>query len=75
MEETLKGVEKLAKIGCNPVLSPLFPYGEANFPPNSDLFIEAKKESEKICKKYNIEMGPLCDPCKHNVFVNINLKK
>lgn len=67
LEETLKGVEKLAKIGCNPVLSPLFPYGEANFPPNSDLFIEAKKESEKICKKYNIEMGPLCDPCKHNV--------
>ena len=67
LEETLKGVEKLAKIGCNPVLSPLFPYGEANFPPNSDLFIEAKEKSEEICKRYNIKMGPICDPCKHNV--------
>lgn len=67
LEETLKGVEKLAKIGCNPVLSPLFPYGEANFPPKADLFISAKEQSEKICKKYNIEMGPLCNPCTHNV--------
>ena len=67
LEETLKGVEKLAKIGCNPVLSPLFPYGEANFPPNAQLFISAKEKSEEICKKYNIEMGPLCRPCSHNV--------
>lgn len=67
LEETLKGVEKLAKIGCNPVLSPLFPYGEANFPPNAQLFIKAKEQSEKICENYNIEMGPLCKPCSHNV--------
>lgn len=67
LEETLKGVEKLAKIGVNPVLSPLFPYGEANFPPKADLFIEAKEKSEKICKKYKVKMGPLCKPCTHNV--------
>lgn len=67
LEETLKGVEKLAKIGVNPVLSPLFPYGEANFPPKADLFIEAKEKSEEICKKYNVKMGPLCKPCSHNV--------
>lgn len=67
LEETLKGVEKLAKIGVNPVLSPLFPYGEANFPPKADLFIEAKEKSEEICKQYNISMGPLCKPCTHNV--------
>ncbi len=66
LEETLKGVEKLAKIGCNPVLSPLFPYGEANFPPKADLFIEARKRSEEICAKYDIELGPLCKPCSHN---------
>jgi hypothetical protein len=66
LEETLKGVEKLAKIGCNPVLSPLFPYGEANFPPKADLFIKAREKSEEICKKYNIELGPLCKPCSHN---------
>ena len=67
LEETLKGVEKLAEIGCNPVLSPLFPYGEANTPPNAELFIAAKKQSEEICKKYDIKMGPLCKPCSHNV--------
>ncbi len=66
LEETLKGVEKLAKIGVNPVLSPLFPYGEANFPPKADLFIKAREESEKICERYNIELGPLCKPCAHN---------
>jgi hypothetical protein len=66
LEETLKGVEKLAKIGCNPVLSPLFPYGEANFPPNAELFIKARELSEKICKKYDIELGPFCKPCSHN---------
>lgn len=66
LEETLKGVEKLAKIGVNPVLSPLFPYGEANFPPKADLFIRARELSEQICEKYNIELGPLCKPCAHN---------
>ena len=67
LEETLKGVEKLAKIGVNPTLSPLFPYGEANFPPKAELFIKAKEEAEKICKKYDVNMGPICKPCTHNV--------
>lgn len=67
LEETLEGVRKLAMIGVNPVLSPLFPYGEANFPPKADLFIEAKEKSLEICREYNVEMGPLCKPCTHNV--------
>lgn len=66
LSETLKGVERLASIGCNPVLSPLFPYGEAQGNLSAELFIEAREESEKICKKYNIELGPLCEPCSHN---------
>lgn len=67
LEETLEGVRKLAMIGVNPVLSPLFPYGEANFPPKADLFIEAKEKSLEICTEHNVEMGPLCKPCTHNV--------
>jgi len=67
LEETLKGVEKLAKIGCNPVLSPLFPYGEANTPPNAQLFIKARQFAEEICEKHGVELGPLCKPCSHNV--------
>lgn len=66
LEETLKGVEKLAMRGCNPVLSPLFPYGEATGNPSAELFIEAKVKSEEICSKYGVKMGPLCRPCNHN---------
>lgn len=66
LEETLKGVEKLAKLGCNPVLSPLFPYGEATGNPSAELFIDAKTKSEDICKKFGVAMGPLCRPCSHN---------
>ena len=66
LEDTLEGVEKLAQRGCNPVLSPLFPYGQANTSPNAELFIAAKEQSEQICEKYGIKMGPLCAPCTHN---------
>ncbi|WP_321835580.1 radical SAM protein [Clostridium butyricum] len=66
LEETLKGVEKLAQRGCNPVLSPLFPYAEATGNPSAELFIEAKAKSEEICDKYGVKMGPLCRPCNHN---------
>ena len=67
IEETLNGDEKLAKNGCIPVLSPLFPYGEANIPPDAKLFISVKEKSEEICKKYGMKIGPLCKPCTHNV--------
>lgn len=66
LEETLKGVEKLAKLGANPVLSPLFPYGEAQGNLSAELFIESRRASEEICKKYDIFLGPLCKPCSHN---------
>lgn len=66
LEYTLQGVEKLASIGCNPVLSPLFPYGLAQGNLSTELFIEARRKSEKICNKYDISLGPLCLPCSHN---------
>lgn len=66
LEETLKGVEKLAMRGCLPVLSPLYPYGEASTQPSAQLLIEAKIKSQEICDKYGIELGPTCRPCSHN---------
>ncbi len=66
LEETLKGVEKLAQRGCNPVLSPLYPYGECDKQPSAELLIEVKMRSLEICDKYGIKMGPLCRPCSHN---------
>lgn len=66
LSETLEGVEKLAKRGCIPVLSPLYPYGEAQGDISAELFVEARLKSEEICEKYGISMGPLCKPCAHN---------
>ena len=66
LSETLEGVEKLAMRGCIPILSPLYPYGEAQGDTSAELFIEARLKSEEICDKYGIQMGPLCVPCAHN---------
>lgn len=66
LEWTLKGVEELAKIGCNPTLSPLFPYGQAQGKLSTELFIEARQKGEEICSKYGISLGPLCLSCSHN---------
>ena len=66
LEDTLKGVELLAKRGCIPVLSPLYPYGEAQGDTSAKIFSEARIKSEEICAKYGIPMGPLCVPCAHN---------
>lgn len=66
LEDTLKGVEMLAQRGCIPVLSPLYPYGEAQGDTSAKLFFEARIKSEEICAKYGIKMGPLCIPCAHN---------
>lgn len=66
LEDTLRGVEKLAERGCNPVLSPLFPYGEAQGNTTAEFFIKAKSLSEEICQKHGVKMGPLCKPCSYN---------
>ena len=66
LDETIAGVEKLAERGVNPVLSPLFPYGEAQGRTDAEFFIEAKERSDEICDKHKIKMGPVCEPCSHN---------
>ena len=66
LEETLNGVKKLVERGCNPVLSPLYPYGEANMKPSAKLLVEARLRSQEICDKYGIALGPICKPCSHN---------
>lgn len=66
LKETLAGIEKLVKIGCIPVLTPLFPYGKAQGDTRAELYIEAMSKSMSICKQYGIKMGPLCRACSHN---------
>lgn len=65
LEDTLRGVELIAKLGCMPVLSP---YESMNNERRISVELMAKVllESSKIVEKYNTELGPKCDMCKHN---------
>ncbi len=70
LSETLAGVEKLAKLGCDVVLSPFIPYEETTLadykaPNEQDLEIIYLKSS-KIVNKYGVKLGPRCTPCQHN---------
>ncbi len=70
IEKTLEGVEFLAKLGCDPVLSPFRPAKDTplqNFRPPSISFLEeVYLKSLEIVEKYNVKLGPRCIPCQHN---------
>jgi len=70
LEETLQGVEALAKIGCDPVLSPFIPGKRtqlSNFsPPTIEDLEKAYLASKAIVDRYGAKIGPRCIPCQHN---------
>ncbi|MBU1246138.1 MAG: radical SAM protein [Nanoarchaeota archaeon] len=70
IEDTLKGVEALSKIGVSPVLSPFQPSPKTPLsqvpPPNKNQLIEAYEKSLEIVKKWGVKLGPKCIPCHHN---------
>jgi hypothetical protein len=70
VDETLEGVEFLAGLGCDPVLSPFRPsdgIALASRPPPSvaDL-TEVLHESRRIVARHGVALGPECVPCQHN---------
>lgn len=69
-KETLEGVEFLARLGCDPVLSPFRPSrGTAlvSLPPPDVQFLEDIYEaSSVIARQYGVLLGPRCIPCQHN---------
>jgi radical SAM superfamily enzyme YgiQ (UPF0313 family) len=70
IKETLRGVEALAKIGCDPVLSPFIP-GERTqlsdfLPPTIEDLENVYSASKVIADKYGVKIGPRCIPCQHN---------
>jgi len=70
VEDTLKGVELLAKLGCDPVLSPFrparkTPLARKNPPQITDLQ-KVYFEALEITEKYKVKLGPRCIPCQHN---------
>ena len=70
LEDTLKGVEELAKRGCDPVLSPFRPDPATplrNQPvPSAAFLTRLYLESLEIVARYNVKLGPRCIPCQHN---------
>lgn len=66
IEDSLKAVEQLSSIGCMPVLSPYIPNDEETFLPSPEFMKEVLIRAKEITDSYNVELGPICNPCKHN---------
>ena len=70
LEDTLKGIEALARIGVSPVLSPFRPSPKtplANLsPPTAEQMADVYEQSRAIAEKYGVKLGPSCIPCQHN---------
>jgi hypothetical protein len=70
IEDSLKGIELLAKIGCDPVLSPFRPGRKTPLenirPPNVEDLKKIYIEALEITDKYKVKLGPRCIPCQHN---------
>jgi hypothetical protein len=69
-ETTLEGVEFLAKLGCDPVLSPFRPTEDIKLrnerPPSANFLKNIYLKSLDIVEKYGVKLGPRCIPCQHN---------
>lgn len=70
IEQTLAGVEFLARLGCDPVLSPFRPTEGtrlADAPaPSYDMLRQVYLESREIVERHSVQLGPRCIPCQHN---------
>ncbi len=70
VESTLKGVEFIAALGADPVLSPFRPAQgtamAATKPPSADMMAEVYSEAADIVDHYGVKLGPRCIPCMHN---------
>ncbi len=69
-EDTLAGVEHLASLGVDPVLSPFRPARNTKLserePPSATLLLEVLEASRQIVREHGVHLGPRCVPCQHN---------
>ena len=70
LEETLEGVEWLASMGCDPVLSPFRPARGTSLaaarPTEPMLLGQVLDRSREIVRDHRVGLGPRCVPCQHN---------
>ena len=69
-ECTLDGVEFLASLGCDPVLSPFRPARNTQLfdhpAPTEDVLVDVYVEASAIARRHGVRLGPRCMPCQHN---------
>jgi hypothetical protein len=69
-ETTLGGVELIASLGADPVLSPFRPAQgtalERQEPPSPASLERVYFEALDIAERYGVKLGPRCIPCQHN---------
>jgi hypothetical protein len=67
---TLAGVEFIASLGADPVLSPFRPAeGTATArlrPPSAEVMERLHEPAQAIAERYGVQLGPRCVPCMHN---------
>jgi hypothetical protein len=70
MEDTLAGVEAIAKAGAVPVLSPFRPDPDTPLrsspPPSAEVLEETFLRARELAGAHSIALGPSCIPCSHN---------
>ncbi len=69
-ESTLAGVEFIASLGADPVLSPFRPAQGTPVagvrPPARGLMEELYLAAAEIAERHQVRLGPRCGPCMHN---------
>ncbi|TFV66834.1 hypothetical protein E4P40_25000 [Blastococcus sp. CT_GayMR20] len=69
-DSTLAGIEFLARMGCEPVLSPFRPAQGTKLmswePPSEDFLVDVFLRAQEIVDRYGLRLGPRCIPCQHN---------
>lgn len=66
VEDSIKAVEELCRLGCMPVLSPYIPINNVIPAPTPDTMKKVLLQSQKIADEYKVALGPSCNLCKHN---------
>lgn len=70
LEATLEGVEFIARLGCDPVLSPFRPAAGTRLshvhPPTVEFLDAVYDGAVDIASAYGTMVGPRCVPCQHN---------
>ena len=72
-QTTLRGIEFLASLGCEPVLSPFRPARgsalAAAEPPTEEFLLDIHERAQDIVAAHGLRLGPRCIPCQHNTLV------